>query len=107
MNKRNLLSLGGAAAIALALIALPASSARLQKQDDPTVARLQQKIEKLQAELQAMQDNQKVRVENLADADAIEESARVLALEDQDLPKVAPVPGVEDQEWNVMFGDDG
>ena len=107
MNKRNLLTFGGAAAIALALIALPASSAQLQKQDDSTVARLQKKIEMLQAELQAREENQKVRVEDLADVDAIEESARVLELEDQDLPKVAPLPGVEDHEWNFMIGDDG
>ena len=107
MNKRNLLTLGGAAALGLALIALPASSARPQKQDDATVARLQKKIEKLQAELQAREESQKVRVEDLADADAIEESARVLELEDQDLPKVAPLPDVEDHEWNFVVGDDG
>ena len=107
MNKRNLLTLGAAAALGLVLVALPASSARLQKQDDATVARLQKKIAKLEAELQAREESQKVRVEDLADADAIEESARVLALQDQDLPKVAPLPGVEDHEFNIMIGDDG
>ena len=103
MNKLNLVAAGGAAALGLALIALPASSSKPQKPDDSTVARLQQKIAKLQAELQAKQEVQG----ELAGADVIDESAEVLALQDQDLPKVETMPGVESQDFNFVFGDDG
>ncbi len=102
MNKFNLLAAGGAAALGLALLALPASSSRLQKPDDSTIARLQQKIEKLQAELQAKQEVQEGQAPELADA--LEESARILALQDQDLQKVSPL---ESQDFNFVFGDDG
>ena len=107
MNKQNLFAMGGAAALGLALIALPASSARLQKPQDATIARLQQKIEKLQAELQAKQENPQTQVFELPDSDAIEASAAVLALEDQDGQKVKVLPDVEDQDFNIMMGDDG
>ncbi len=43
MNKRNLFTIGGAAAFGLALVALAASPARAQKPEDSTVTRLQQK----------------------------------------------------------------
>jgi serine protease Do len=107
MNKQNLFAMGGAAALALALIALPASSARQQKPEDATIARLQQKIEKLQAELQAKQESAQTQVFELPDSDAIEASAAFLALEDQDGQKVKVLPDVEDQDFNIMMGDDG
>ncbi len=107
MNKLNLLAAGGAAALGLALIALPASSSRPQKPDDSTIARLQQKIEKLQAELQAKQEVQEERDAELAGADAIAESARVFALQDQDHQKVETLPGIENQDFNFVIGDDG
>src|SRR6266446_3305425 len=107
MKRINLLVAGGAAALGLALIALPASSSRPQKPDDSTIARLQQKIEKLQAELQAKQEAQEERAAELAGADAIEESARVLALQDQDHQKVETLPGMESQDFNFVVGDDG
>jgi serine protease Do len=105
MNKLNLLAAGGAVALGLALITLPASSSSQKKTDDSTIARLQQKIEKLEAELQARQEVQEAA--ELAGADAIEESARVLALQDQDLPKVETLPGAESQDFNFVVGDDG
>jgi serine protease Do len=108
MNKQNLFALGGAAALGLALIALPASSALPQKPEDSTIARLQQKIEKLEAELQARQESGQNTVVALGDdADAIEESARVLALDNQEGQKVELLPGVENQDFNIMFGDEG
>jgi C-terminal processing protease CtpA/Prc len=107
MNKLNLLAAGGAAALGLALIALPASSSSPQKPDDSTIARLQQKIEKLQAELQARQEVQEEGAAELADAEALEESARVLALQDQDLQKVETLPGIVSQDFNFVLGDDG
>src|SRR6266480_3023696 len=50
MNKRNLFTIGGAAAFGLALVALPASPARAQKPEDSTVTRLQQELDELQAQ---------------------------------------------------------
>jgi C-terminal processing protease CtpA/Prc len=107
MKKLNLLAAGGATALGLALIALPASSSRTQKPDDSTIARLQQKIEKLQAELQAKQEVQEERAAELAGVDAIEESAGVLALQDQDLQKAETLPGIESRDFNFVIGDDG
>jgi predicted metalloprotease with PDZ domain len=107
MNKQNLFAIGGAAALGLALIALPASSARLQKPEDSTIARLQQKIEKLQAELRAKQETDQTRVAELAGIDVLEEPLGTLAQGGQDRQKVELLPGVEDQEFNVMYGDDG
>ena len=107
MKKLNLFAAGGAAALGLALIALPASSSRPQKPDDSTIARLQQKIEKLQAELHAKQEAREERAAELAGADAIEESAPVLALQDLNLQKVETLPGIESQDFNFAVGDDG
>jgi len=50
MNKRNLLIVGGAAALCLALIALPGTSAKTQSPQDRVIARLQQQIDELKAQ---------------------------------------------------------
>jgi serine protease Do len=47
MNKRNLLIAGGAAALGVALIALPGTSAKTQSPQDAKIAQLQQEIEVL------------------------------------------------------------
>src|SRR5437773_11465498 len=75
MNKRNLLlTTGGAAALGLALIALPVSSAGPQKPDASTIARLQQRIDELEAKLQAQIEREQNQQAVLADADAPEEA---------------------------------
>jgi serine protease Do len=50
MNKRNLLLAGGAAALSVALIALPGTSAKTQSPQDAKIARLQQQIEELKSQ---------------------------------------------------------
>jgi serine protease Do len=50
MNKRNLLLAGGAAALSVALIALPGTSAKTQSPQDAKIARLQQQIEELRSQ---------------------------------------------------------
>jgi serine protease Do len=50
MNNRNLLIAGGAAALSLALIALPGTSAKTQSPQDRVIARLQQEIAELKAQ---------------------------------------------------------
>src|SRR5881394_150763 len=107
MNKRNLLTIGGAAAFGLALVALPASRARAQKPEDSTVTRLQQTIDELQAKLQAQLESQQVQEAELARADALEESAQAIEEENQDPVQVEVLPRVATDDLNILIGDDG
>jgi serine protease Do len=107
MNKRNLLVIGGAVAIGLVLMALPASSARPQKPSDSTIARLQQRIDELQAKLQAQLENGQNNVAELADADALEESGQAVVIEDRDPTQIEVLPGIETDDRNIVFGEDG
>src|SRR5256886_2125316 len=104
MNKRNLFMIGGAAAFGLALVALPASPARAQKPEDSTVTRLQQKLDELQAKLQAQLESQQVQEAELAVTDALEESAQAVEEENQD-PEVLPRVAADD--LNIVIADDG
>src|SRR2546430_14358972 len=104
MNKRNLFSIGGAAAFGLALVALPASPTRAQKPEDSTVTRLQQKLDELQAKLQAQLESQQVQEAELAVTDALEESAQAVEEENQD-PEVLPRVAADD--LNIAIADDG
>jgi serine protease Do len=101
MKTRNLLGIGGAAALALALIALPASSARPQKPEDPAIARLQQRIEELEAKIQAQMERRQDQEAVLADVEVRE------ALGDQEPTEIAVLPGSETDDSNIVIGDDG
>src|SRR5260370_1190185 len=107
MNKRNLLVMVGAVALGLVLMALPARSARQQKPGDSTIARLQQRIDELQAKLQAQLENGRNHVAELADADALEESGQAVVIEDQDPTHIEVLPSIENDQFNMVFGDDG
>src|SRR5712691_9655673 len=107
MNKRNLLTIGGAVAVGLALVALPASSARPQKADDPKIARLQQRIEELEAKLQAQMEREQVQQAVLADVDALEEPVGDIVLENQDPTQIEVLPQIETDDLNIVIGDDG
>jgi serine protease Do len=107
MNKRNLLAIGGAAALGLALAALPASSANPQKPVESAIARLQQKIDELEAKLQAQIARQQDEEAVLADADELEGSAQVLDLENQDGKQIEVLPKIETDDLNIVTGDDG
>jgi serine protease Do len=103
MNKRNLLTIGGAAALGLALIALPASSAGPQNPNDSTIARLQQKIDELEAKLQAQsRADQKVET---GDADEPVDSIATVVVE-QD-PRIEVLPEIAADDVNVLVGDGG
>jgi serine protease Do len=106
MNKRNLLTIGGAAALGLALVALPASSAGPQKPSDSTIARLQQRIEELQAELQAELENRADQKVELDDADEPTDSAQTVVIE-QDAGQIEVQPKIETDGMNIVIGDDG
>src|SRR5436309_8303567 len=108
MNKRNLLlTTGGAAALGLALIALPVSSAGPQKPDASTIARLQQRIDELEAKLQAQMERQQDQQAVLADADALEEAVGDVALEDQEPAQIEVQPRIATDDLNIVIGDDG
>ena len=107
MNKRNLLTVAGAAALGLVLIALPASSAKPQKPDASTIARLQQKIDELEAKLQAQLESGQNQVAELADTDALEESGQTVMIERQEPTQIEVLPGIETDDRNIVFGDDG
>ena len=107
MNKRNLFTMGGAAVFGLALVALPASPARAQKPEETTVTRLQQKIDELQAKLQAQLESQQVQEAELAVRDALEESAQAIDQENQNPAQIEVLPRVASDDLNILIGDDG
>jgi serine protease Do len=107
MNKRNLLTIGGAAALGLALIALPASSASPQKPDDSAIARLQHRIDELEARLQAQLESRQDQQVVHADGDALEDSARTFVVENQDPMRIEVLPNIETDDANIVIGDEG
>jgi serine protease Do len=107
MNKRNLLTIGGAAALALALVALPGSSASSQKADDSRIARLQQRIEELEAKLQAQIERQQDQQAVIAGADTLEEPVGDMVLENQDPAQFEVMPNIATDDLNMVIGDDG
>lgn len=106
MNKRNFLAVGGAAALCLALVALPAKSAGPQKPSDSTIARLQQRINELEAKLQAELDRRADQEVTLADADELEDSAQSVIV-DQDPGRIEVLPEIAGDDVNVLIGEDG
>ncbi len=107
MNKQTFLTMGGTAALALALIALPARSAGPQKPDASAIARLEQRINELEAKLQAQMERQQDQQAVLADADALEESVGDVALENQEPGQIEVLPKMETDDLNIVLGDDG
>jgi hypothetical protein len=84
MNKRFLLISGITAALSLALIALPAHSAKPQNFNDSKIARLQQEIEKLQAQLQEELENRPDQIVEPIEIGPEIESAATLVQESPD-----------------------
>ena len=106
MNKRYLLTSGAAVALGLALVALPASSARTQRPDDSKIARLQQKIDELQAKLQAELENRADQKVEFKDADEPVDSTQAVVIE-QDPGQIEVQPKIETDGMNIVIGDDG
>jgi membrane-associated protease RseP (regulator of RpoE activity) len=107
MNTKHLFSIGGAAALGLALTALPASSTRPQKADDSKIACLQQRIEELEGKLQAQMERRQDQQAVLADVDTLEEPVSDVILENQDPTQIEVLPGIETDDLNIVVGDDG
>ncbi len=106
MKKRNLLVTGGVAALGLALIALPATSARPQNPDDSTIARLRQKIEALQAQLEAKLEGRQDQVAELAATRALRASKAALAQENQAIQQLEDLPDAEQDAMNLVIDDE-
>jgi membrane-associated protease RseP (regulator of RpoE activity) len=106
MNKRDLLTIGAAVALGLALVALPASSARPQRPDDSKITRLQQEIEELQAKLQAELENRAGQKVEFEDADEPVDSTQAVVIE-QDPGQIEVQPKIEMDGMNIVIGDDG
>jgi hypothetical protein len=107
MNKRNLFAFGGAATLGLVLIAMPATSAKPQKPDDPKIARLEHRIAELEAKLKAQTDSLTNPEVQVVDGGELEESARALVADDEALQKVELPPDFGNQEINVLMDGDG
>src|SRR5258705_2167655 len=106
MNKRNLLTIGGAAALGLALIALPASSANPQKRNDSTIARLQHRIDELEAKLQAQIESRQDQQAVFAGVDTLDEPIGDVVVH-QDPGQIELQPKIEMNDMNILIGDDG
>jgi serine protease Do len=107
MNKRFLLISGITAALSLALIALPAHSAKPQNFNDSKIARLQQEIEKLQAQLQEELENRPDQIVEPIEIGPEIESAATLVQESPDFQKVESIPGVVMDDFNVTIDEEG
>ncbi|HYL85840.1 MAG TPA: PDZ domain-containing protein [Candidatus Angelobacter sp.] len=105
MNTRNLLTVGGVAALSLALIALPAPSANSQSCNESAITRLEQKLERLQARLEGRQDS----FAKLAETRAMLASDMALAQQAQAMQKVETWPELADVEddVNVLIEGEG
>src|ERR1700732_1198070 len=86
MNKRNLVIAGGAAALSLALIALPGTPAETQEQKDARIARLQRQIEELKAQLAG---------------------PRAFVVEDEPIGQLQQPPRIETDELNFVMDGEG
>jgi serine protease Do len=108
MTKRNLFVGGGAAALGLALIALPSPPAHSQEPADTKMAQMEQKIEELQVRLAERLAGEQGRLAERLQNRAMQASLRAAVQEAQDQQRrieVAPEPG--DSDTMMIFGDEG
>lgn len=103
MNKRNLMTVGGVAALSLALIALPAAPAKSQCPNESAMARLEQKLEKLQAKLAGRQE----QIAKLADSQAMRAGDMALAQSRQGIEQLEVFPALADDQMNLVFDEEG
>lgn len=107
MNKRTFFTIGGAAALGLALMAMPASSARPQKPDDSAIARLQHRIDELEARFEAQLESRQDQQAVFAEGDALEDSARTFVAENQEPMRIEVLPNIETDDAPIVIGEEG
>lgn len=104
MNKKNLWVAGGFAALTLALIALPAQTAKSQAADQSCVNKLEQRLEGLQARLEARQDE----IAKLAESRAVLASQAALAQHPQAIEELEGLPAIAgDDDISVLLDEGG
>lgn len=103
MDKRNLLVVGGVAALSLALIALPAPSANSQAPDDSAITRLERKLERLQARLEGHHEE----LAKLAESRAELASQIAVAQNNGAIEQLEALPEVVDDDLTVLLDEDG
>jgi serine protease Do len=108
MTKRNIFVSAGAAALGLALIALPSPSAHSQDPADTAAAQVAQKMDEVQARLAERVAAQQERMAERLQDRILQTSLRAEEQEAQNLQRrieVAPEPG--DDDTMVLLGDEG
>ena len=103
MNKKNLLVVGGFAALSLAPIALPAPPARSQAPDDACVANLERKLQKLQS----MNEGRLDEAVKLAESRAMLASQAALAQHRQAIEELEALPALPDDDDISVLLDEG
>src|SRR5260370_7904275 len=64
-------------------------------------------MDELEAKLQAQLESGQNQVAELADADALEGSGQTVMMERQEPTQIEVLPGMETDDRNIVFGDDG
>jgi serine protease Do len=108
MTKRNIFVYGGAAALGLALIALPSPSAHSQQPADTAAAQVAQKMDEVQARLAERLAAQQERMAARLQERILQASLRAEEQEAQNQQRrieVTPEPG--DDDTMLLLGDEG
>jgi serine protease Do len=108
MTKRNLFMAGGAAALGLALIALPSPSLKSQEPTDAKIARMEERLAQAQACLAERLAREQERLASRIQERVLQASVRTAVQEAQDQQRrieVTPEPG--DEDTMVVLGDEG
>jgi C-terminal processing protease CtpA/Prc len=108
MTKRDLFMGGGVAVLGLALIALPSPSAVPQDPDAAKLARMEQKIEGLQARLAGRLEGVQERIAERVETRALQASVRAAVQEAQEQQRRMEIaPEADDPDTMVFLGDEG
>lgn len=105
MNMRTLFLTGGLGALSLLVIAMPSPSATSQDQEDSSLARLQQKLQNLQARLQDKSAAQEELLGRFAQASAFRAAADALRQQEGSVKVLQDLPEV--RELSLLSGDEG
>jgi len=105
MNIRSLVLAVGLGALGLMLIALPTPSATSQEQEESSLARLQQKMQDLQARLRDKSVAQEELLGKFAQASALRASAEALQQQNEKVQELQDMPEV--RAFGLLSGDEG
>jgi C-terminal processing protease CtpA/Prc len=107
MTKRNLFAGGGAAALGLALMALPSPSANSEEPADRKIAQVERRVAEAQARLAERLANEQDRLAERAEERMLPASVRSAVEEAQEQRRIEVAPEPGDENTMVMLGDEG